>query len=288
MKRFLSLTGVATALFFTSCAFDPNTLGTDPELQAIIDNSTALAEDDMQESSATTVAGAPSPVNTGWARTSWSISSFTNVVLSSEAGSGAAVLRIDRTITGNLRIASNWNTFLSSGILANKPFTMSKSRQASFEKKAGKWKLTGLSFATAASPSSTVGLGSVSIYGSSNAATALVTVTGTTMTNLYHVDNLPSIASSQWVKVTATVTATSGVTPLVYLHHGNTRRIMHDDGVSGGDSVSGDLIYTGYTYVGTATMKHFHVDVLDAATLNNTSVTNNYSSTVWHFVLKAQ
>lgn len=286
-KSIFAAVAVAATAMLGSCAFDPNTLSTDPELQSLIDNSAALQETDIADSTTTSVNGAPSPTYTGWARTSWSIDTNTLTVVNHDAGAGTATIKITRTIKGVLKVSSNWSQFQAGGTLATKPFTMEKIRFANFEKKAGKWRLTGLSFATATSPSATVGITSVSVFNSTNGTTPLVTVDATKMTNIFTLDTLPALASSQLVKVTATVTANSGVTPLVYLHHGEKRILMHDDGVNGGDSVSGDKTYSCYAYAGSAAFKHFHIDTIDQATIDLTGNTNNYSSAIWNGVFKA-
>ena len=125
------------------------------------------------------------------------------------------------------------------------------------------------------------------VFSSTNGTTPLVTVSASDMTNLYDTNTIQGLADRQWIRVEVTATADSGVTPLVYLHQGLWRVIMHDDGVHGGATVAGDKVYSAYLRIGAAAFKHVHLDALDAATLNNLTNVANYSSVIWSPVFRS-
>ncbi len=287
MRSWITFLVLGTGIFLTgSCAFDPNTLSTDASLQEAIDDSAALKETDIKDDSSTTVSGAPSPSFTGWARTGWDIASTTKEVLSSEPAQGLATIKITRSITGTLKIASNWTQFTSTTLIGTKSFSMTKTRYATFEKKQNKWRLTSASYAVASSASPTVNITKVVIYNGSNSTTPVQTITADMMTNLNTLSSMLTLPNLQVLKAEVTVKADTGVTPLVYIHHAGRRGIMYDDATTG-DATSGDKVYTAFFYVGAAEFKHLHFDVIDQATLNNPTDTA-YNSVVWNVLFKAQ
>lgn len=286
MKSLSLVLALLTAFFLGSCAFDPNTLSSDKDLQAAIDDSDALKETDIKDATSTTVSGAPSPTYTGWARSSWEIASTTKDVVSSDPGSGLATIKITRNITGSLKIATNWTNFTTGTLLGTKSFSMTKTRYATFEKSRGKWSLTQASYAVASSASPTLNITKVVIYASSNSTTPIQTITADTMTNLNKLSTMLTLPNFTTLRAEVTVSANSGVTPLVYLHHAERRTIMYDDGTTG-DTTSGDKVYSTYFYVGGATFKHIHFDAIDQATINNPSDTS-YNSVVWNVIFKKE
>ncbi|MBL8993647.1 MAG: hypothetical protein JNM63_09920, partial [Spirochaetia bacterium] len=148
------------------------------------------------------------------------------------------------------------------------------------------WSLTKASYAIASSTSPTVNITKVVIYNGSNSSTVVQTITADMMTNLNTLSSMLTLPNFTTLRAEVTVSANSGVTPLVYLHHAERRNIMYDDATTG-DTTSGDKVYTTYFYVGGATFKHIHFDVIDQATINNPT-DSSYNSVVWNVIFKKE
>ncbi len=276
---------ISAAFFVSSCAFDKNTLNSDEELFAVIKADTANNEDDIQDSTST-VASAPSPNHTGWARTAWDVASTTRENTDADAGAGIATMKVTKSITGTLKLATNWSAFQAGTLVGTKSFAMDKVRYFTAEKKLRVWRVTKVSYAIAASANPTVGIEKVTIYSSSNGTTVLQTIDSATMSKLFDRESLLDLPRNSYLRVEVKVTRTStSVTPLAYIHHHGRRMVLYDDGTNG-DTTSGDLTYSGVFYAGDRAIKHVHADVIDKAALDDTASTNNYSSVIWSAVFK--
>ncbi|MBN8216257.1 MAG: hypothetical protein J0L75_06420 [Spirochaetes bacterium] len=283
LAALLTLFGLTLA----GCAFDPNTLPNDADLALALDASAVNQEADIVNDSATTVLGAPGPAYTGWARTEWSVATNRREVLDSDRAAGTATVRHTRSIAGTLKVASNWAAFVGGTNLGTKAFTMEKTRLLTAEKTGRTWKVTGASYAVATSPDPGLNLVEVKIYDASSGGNLVQTIDASAMTNVMKLGELRTLPNAATVRVEAKVSRALATTvPLVYLHHAGRRAILYDDGASG-DSVAGDLVYTGVFLVGRAEYKQVHVDVIDQVSINDPSAAN-YRSVVWNLVFKGR
>jgi len=258
----------------------------DADLTAAIENEDSLKEEDIADGKSTSALApgqtvvyyAPDPANKGWARTSWSVSSETRTVISTDEKAKTAQVKITRTISGSLQAASTWLNFKNDITVFKKNFTMTKTRYAEFtyddtvKDKSKRWKLSKLSPAAAESDAATVKISKVTIYSTADAATPLLTLDDPT--KLYTKADLPQLANNGTIRIDVTVSAPSGTVPLAFVHLAMFRIPL---------ASTDNVTYSSKAIkLGAASLKHLHFDVIDKATID--SETAAYNSQVWHFV----